>query len=403
VPGSGKTLAGLNIVHNHSLHDEDLGVFLSGNGPLVKVLQEALARHNHATSSNSLREARRQVRTFIHNVHHFLDDYFENGEKIPPDRVVIFDEAQRAWDREQSNRKFKRNISEPELMLEIMDRHADWAVIVALIGGGQEINTGEAGLGEWERAIKEKFSNWDVLISSELLSGNIGIMEGIFNVIPKSLNVEKNPHLHLNVPLRSYRSELLAQFVEQLLSLDPVKTSTILKDISKYPVYRTRSLDSARTWLKMKQRGTRRIGLVASSGARHLRAHGLDVTANLAVEEWFLNSKNDVRSSFSLETVCTEFGIQGLELDWTCVCWGGDFVPNDSGWSYFSFRGTKWQNVNQAIRKKYILNKYRVLLTRAREGMVIWVPEGDRKDSTRSPERYEAINNYLMACGIPEF
>ena len=161
-------------------------------------------------------------------------------------------------------------------------------------------------------------------------------------------------------------------------------------------------MDSARTWLKLKQRGTRRIGLVASSGARRLRAYGLDVTADLSVEEWFLNPKKDVRSSFSLETVCTEFGIQGLELDWTCVCWGRDFVPSDSGWSYFSFRGTKWQNVNQAIRKKYILNKYRVLLTRAREGMVIWVPEGDRRDSTRSPERYEAINSYLMDCGIPE-
>lgn len=402
VPGAGKTLAGLNIVHNHSLQKNDLGVFLSGNGPLVKVLQEALARHNHKASQNSVKEAKRQVSTFIQNVHHFLNDYFEKGDQIPADKVVIFDEAQRAWDREQSNRKFKRDISEPELMLEIMNRHTDWAVIVALIGGGQEINTGEAGLGEWERTIKEKFVHWDVLISSELLAGNIGIMEGLFSEIPENLQVKENPYLHLSVPLRSYRSEMVAHFVEQLLSFNPEDASIILKDISKYPIYRTRSLDSARDWLKNKQRGTRRTGLIASSGARRLRAHGLDVAAKLAVEEWFLNPKNDVRSSFLLETVCTEFGIQGLELDWTCVCWGGDFVPSDSDWSYFSFRGTKWQNVKQAIRKKYILNKYRVLLTRAREGMVIWVPEGDRKDLTRSPEKYEAINNYLMKCGIPE-
>ena len=332
VPGAGKTLAGLNIVHNHSLHKNDLGVFLSGNGPLVKVLQEALARHNHETSQNSVKEAKRQVSTFIQNVHHFLNDYFEKGDQIPADKVVIFDEAQRAWDRKQSNRKFKRDISEPELMLEIMDRHTDWAVIVALIGGGQEINTGEAGLGEWERAIKEKFVHWDVLISSELLAGDIGIMEGLFSELPKNLRVKENPYLHLSVPLRSYRSEMVAHFVEQLLSFNPEEANIVLKDISKYPICRTRSLDSARDWLKNKQRGTRRTGLIASSGARRLRAHGLDVTAKLAVEEWFLNPKNDVRSSFLLETDCTEFGIQGLELDWTCVCWGGDFVSSNSGW-----------------------------------------------------------------------
>jgi len=331
-----------------------------------------------------------------------MDEYYEESERVPVDKVVIFDEAQRAWNREQSYRKFKRNISEPELILQIMDRHKDWAVVVALIGEGQEINTGEAGLGEWGRSIEENFPHWKVLISSQLSSGRQGFSDGLFQESPQNVHLTTNNSLHLNIPLRSYRSELLTKFVEELLNKNPEKAKTILMQINNYPIVRTRSLDTAKKWLKDKQRGTRRIGLIASSGARRLRAHGLDVTNKLPVEEWFLNPQNDVRSSYSLETVCTEFGIQGLELDWTGVCWGGDFIPNNSIWEYCSFRGTRWQNVNQETRKKYILNKYRVLLTRAREGIVIWIPHGSPDDITRPHERYDGIDVYLKECGIQE-
>jgi DUF2075 family protein len=404
VPGAGKTLAGLNIVHNSSLHEEDLGVFLSGNGPLVKVLREALARdHVKKTKAVKKNEALRKVRTFIQNVHGFLDAYYTN-EKVPVDRIVVFDEAQRAWNAEQSFRKFKRNCSEPEMMLEIMDRHPDWAVIVALVGGGQEINSGEAGLFEWGRTLEYKFPHWQVLISPQLLKGHHSTAgQGLFAEVPKSARVSTDAALHLNVSLRAYRAERLSEFVAHLLEGDTESCKTIFEgSLQDYPLFVTRKLSTAQEWLKLMQRGTRRIGMIASSGERRIKPYGYDVTRELDVENWFLNPKGDVRSSYALEDVATEFGIQGLELDWTCVCWGADFRYNKADWTYRKFRGTNWQNVNDAQTRQYVKNKYRVLLTRAREGMVIWVPQGEPDDSTRLPEFYDSTAQYLFDCGIKE-
>lgn len=404
VPGAGKTLAGLNIVHNHSLHDGDLGVFLSGNGPLVKVLREALARDQADRDSKISRaEARRRVSTFIQNVHSFFDAYYTT-ETIPVDRVVIFDEAQRAWNAEHSNRKFKRDCSEPEMMLGIMDRHPDWSVIVALVGGGQEINSGEAGLMEWGRTIESKFPHWQVLISRQLLEGDHSTAgQGLFVTAPHNTAVRTDSALHLNVSVRAYRAERLSEFVANLLEGKPDQCKVILDEgLTDYPLRITRDLDDARNWLKERQRGTRRIGMIASSGERRLKPYGFDVTRKLDVENWFLNPKGDVRSSYALEDVATEFGIQGLELDWTCVCWGADLQRRQGKWVYRAFRGTKWQNVKDDQRRQYMQNKYRVLLTRAREGMVIWIPQGDAEDLTRSAEFYDSTAEYLLECGIPE-
>lgn len=403
VPGSGKTLAGLNVVHNRDLHLGSLGVFLSGNGPLVKVLSEALARDHSARTKEPIAESRRRVSTFIQNVHRFIDAHL--GSAIaPPDRVVVFDEAQRAWNREQSLRKFKRDSSEPETMLDIMDRHRGWAVIVALVGNGQEINTGEAGLSEWGRALANRFQHWDVLVSPHAIhAGILGQADLLFDSKQHNeIRVSENLALHLEVSLRSYKAQAVSDFVANLLNQQIDSARSVLTDCPNFPMVMTRDFQKAREWLRSRQRGSRRIGLIASSGGRRLRAHGLDVRPELEVENWFLNPSSDVRSSFYLETPATEFGVQGLELDWTGVCWDLDLVPERDGWKVQAFKGSKWQNVRDAVRYQYVLNKYRVLLTRAREGMIIWVPVGDSADRTRPKSSYEAIAAYLNSCGIAE-
>ncbi len=400
VPGAGKTLAGLNIVHNRELHERDLGVFLSGNTPLVRVLTEALARDAAARLDQSRAESRRRVETFVQNVHRFIDDYHADPDRVPVDQVVVFDEAQRAWDADQSKRKFNRPFSEPEILLEVMNRHKGWAVIVALIGGGQEINRGEAGLAEWGRALA-KLPHWSIAVAPELKAGVHASGACLFESPPEGLTIVEDPALHLGVNLRSYRAEVLADFVDALLRREPDRARSLMASLADFPLAYTRGLDAARRWLRARRRGNRRIGLIASSGGRRLRAHGVDVTAELDVENWFLNGPDDVRSSHALEVPATEFAIQGLELDWTGVCWGGDLIPGPDDWLCRSFRGTAWQQVRDPVTRRYLVNKYRVLLTRAREGMILFVPPGDPDDPTRPPELEDRVARYLADCGIP--
>jgi hypothetical protein len=414
VPGSGKTLAGLNIVHDHKLHAGELGSFLSGNGPLVKVLIEALTRDKVARNSKKLTKlaAKREVSTFIQDLHRFRDQYFIKSKNSPVDHIIIFDEAQRAWNSEHLARWLKRRhafesqkYSEPEIILEIMDRH-QWAVIVALIGGGQEINRGEAGLSEWGRTISKRFSKWKIYISPVLKSGGHSTGgQTLFQEIPPHINLFENEALHLNVSIRAYRAEKTSDFVHALLNIELQLAKEILqKSLLDYPICLTRSLENAKTWLRQKRRGTRRIGLTASSGARRLKAYGLDVKNALQgsddVPNWFLNRIDDVRSSNVLEDVATEFAVQGLELDWSAVCWGADFRFNKGEWHYFRFSGNRWQNVNNPEMQQYILNKYRVLLTRAREALIIWVPQGSSDDLTRKPEFYDSTFEYLKGIGF---
>jgi hypothetical protein len=400
VPGSGKTLAGLNIVHNPGLHSGDLGVFLSGNGPLVRVLTEALARDFALREKQKMEHARRKVKTFIQNVHNFISEYYGFESKVPVDRVIVFDEAQRAWNAARSMQKFKRAYSEPEILLDIMDRHSDWSVIVALVGSGQEIHHGEAGLAEWGRALISRFPHWNVSISPELKSGDLSTGKCLFHEAPHGVTISETESLHLSVNLRSFKAEVISEFVDAALGLEPDRAASLSSRLSGFPIVLTRDLQAMRRWLIQRRRGTRRIGLVASSGARRLRAHGLDVQADLPIEDWFLNGPDDVRSSHFLEVPSTEFGIQGLELDWIGLCWGGDLYPKDGRWVFRSFRGNAWQSVRDPEKKQFIVNKYRVLLTRAREGMAIWVPPGDTEDATRPPEVYDRIAGYLAQCGV---
>jgi len=410
VPGAGKTLAGLNIAHEKTFqdHEKSLATFLSGNGPLIKVLREALSRDAFKKLKRNDASAKKKetdrIISFIENVHRFLDHYFFEKDRIPNNKIVIFDEAQRAWNAEHSMRKFQRNFSEAEMMLEIMSRHKDWSVIVALVGGGQEINTGEAGLPEWGKIIQQKFDGWKVYISPQLKTGNHSTGNlTLFEQHPSNVTVIEDKDLHLEVSIRSYKAEKLSHWVNLVLTNKPVEASEIFRaDLSKYKIVITRDLEVAKSWLKTKCKGTRRMGLVASSGARRLRPYGLDVKVPLEEAEWFLNGREDVRSSYYLEIPATEFGIQGLELDWTGVCWDIDLRRSNGKWDFNSFKGTKWQKVGNQDMQKFIINKYRVLLTRAREGMVIFVPTGNKDDPTRNPEYYDSIADYLISCGVIE-
>jgi len=410
VPGAGKTLAGLNIAHDEEFqgHETSLATFLSGNGPLIKVLREALSRDAFKKIKRDDKNAKKKetdrIISFIENVHRFLDHYFLEKDRIPNNKIVIFDEAQRAWNKEHSMRKFQRPYSEPEMMLEIMSRHEDWSVIVALVGGGQEINTGEAGLPEWGRIIQEKFNDWKVYISPQLKIGNHSTGNlTLFEQSPDNVEVIENNDLHLGVSIRSYKAEELSNWVNLVLTNQSTEAFAVYNEkLSNYKIVLTRDLDKARKWLKSKCKGSRRMGLVASSGARRLRPYGLEVKLDLEEAEWFLNGRDDIRSSYYLEIPATEFGIQGLELDWVGVCWDADLRRNDGEWDFNSFKGSKWQKVGNPEMKKFVINKYRVLLTRAREGMVIFVPPGDKDDITRNPEYYNRIADYLKVCGVPE-
>ena len=414
VPGAGKTLAGLNIAVERMKTDEDEhAVFLSGNGPLVDVLREALIRDEVLTAKEngkklSKKQAAIKANAFIQNIHHFRDDNLLS-DKAPIEKVVVFDEAQRAWTNHQVSSFMKRkkgvedfNKSEPEFLIDVMNRHSDWCTIVCLIGGGQEINTGEAGLEEWVSSLKNYFPEWDIHYSNSILESDnyLKSKESRQWLVGNGIS---EIELHLAVSVRSFRSEQLSNFIHELLNVKIDNSKLIYSQIkNSYPIVVSRNLEKAKEWLRLKAKGTERIGLIGSSGARRLRPLGIDVKNEISAPSWFLNNSQDIRSSYFLEEVATEFDIQGLEIDWACVAWGGNFYMNSTDWKYQNFKGTKWQNINKEIDKEYLKNTYRVLLTRARQGMVIFVPESSDIDHTRPKEFYDRTYEYLKEIGIKE-
>lgn len=412
VPGAGKTLVGLDVATSHL--DKEKGntsVYLSGNAPLVAILQEALTRDKVRREAElgkkiTKREAKQAVKLFIQIIHHYRDEYLIKPE-APYDHVAIFDEAQRAWNKEQTVKfmRQKKNqpdfkFSEPEFLISCLHRHEDWAVIVCLVGGGQEINTGEAGISEWLDAIRERFSDWEVFISPNLTDTEYSAVNSI-KLLQEKSTVNFNEDLHLSVSMRSFRAESVSLFVKNLLDLNSVEARKTLSVVSeRYPIILTRDLSKAKIWLKEKARGSERYGIIVSSQAQRLKPLAIDVKSPINPVNWFLDGKDDVRSSFYLEDVATEFHVQGLELDWACVTWDGDLRYSDDGWKTFAFKGNKWQNINNIERKRYLINAYRVLLTRARQGMVIVVPEGNNEDNTRKSEFYDSTFEYLKGIGI---
>ncbi len=410
VPGAGKTLAGLNIaVERQKIAEDEHAVFLSGNGPLVDVLQEALARDDAKRNHISRKEASRKVKEFIQIIHHFRDDAI-SVDTPPVEKVAIFDEAQRAWDEQNLTDFMKKkkhiedfNMSEPEFLISILNRHNDWATIICLIGGGQEINKGEsAGIYGWFDSLRNNYPNWDIYVSDKITDDEYSKGHN-FAEMTKNMNVNIIEDLHLAVSLRSFRSENVSNFVKALLDVDIDTAKRLYEQFNNdYPVFVTRNLHKAKLWVRSQAKGSQRYGLTASSGAKRLRKYGIWVQNKIEATNWFLNGKNDVRSSFHLEETATEFDIQGLELDWTIVCWDADLRFENGDFKHLKFVGTKWQNIKSADNILYLKNAYRVLLTRARQGFVIFVPTGDETDMTAKPEYYDGIYRYLKSVGIKE-
>lgn len=415
VPGAGKTLVGLNIATKHFDKANELySVFLSGNGPLVAILREALARDRIRQEKERGRkikkgEAMSEVKLFIQNVHHFRDDCLIDTSKPPVEHVALFDEAQRAWNLQQTSNFMLRkknkpdfDQSEPEFLISCLDRHSDWAVVVCLVGGGQEINTGEAGITEWIESLNRSFPEWEIYVSPKLTDTEYGAGQ-VLQELAGRTNVTYKDELHLSVSMRSFRTEHVSSLVKQLLDLNRNEAHNALKQVNeKYPIVITRDLSKAKQWLRHKARGTERYGIVVSSQAERLKPHAIDVKSPMDPVHWFLDGKQDVRSSYYLEDVATEFHVQGLELDWACVTWDADFRFTNDGWDHYSFVGDRWNRIKKVERKTYQKNAYRVLLTRARQGMVIVVPHGDSDDATRKPSFYDPTFSYLSELGFEE-
>ena len=441
VPGAGKTLVGLNVAIQQSDQEtdgkRDLAVYLSGNGPLVAVLTEALARDKQRKEKEkgnkyNITTARREVSQFIQIIHRYRDQMLgklktpiRNGlVEIDPEKelrdkhagyaevenIAIFDEAQRSWDQEHLASWLKRKkgvndfpMSEGEFLIWSLDQREDWAVIVCLVGGGQEINTGEAGIGEWVRAMNETFPDWNVYISNQLTEKEYA--EGqVAEMLEKHKNVVFSDDLHLAVSMRSFRAESLSRMVHYLLDCDAPKVKETYQEIKdRYPIVLTRDLDKAKDWLREKARGNERYGMLVSSKGYRLKPLAIDVRCKPDTVHWFLDDIDDVRSSLFLEDAASEFDVQGLELDWTCLVWDADFRFNKGSWDFYEFNGgCRWNKIKKEERQVYQLNAYRVLLTRARQGMVICIPEGNPEDHTRQPEFYDCTYKYLKQLGFEE-
>lgn len=466
VPGAGKTLVGLDVAVKQSYKEGELvedegAVYLSGNGPLVAVLKEALAIDDHKkcrerNEKKNLSDSRREVGKFIQIIHRYRDNMLakiknpvENGIlEIDPQKaikltasgygevehVAIFDEAQRSWTHKRLADYLKRGgtygnklkvpnfpYSEAAFLIWSLDQREDWATIVCLVGGGQEINTGEAGISEWIKALNNQFRHWKVYISHKLTEPEYA--EGKVNeLLAHNDNVTFSSHLHLGVSLRSFRAEKLSAFVHSLLSFNPDAASIYAEIKDRYPIILTRDMGKARAWLREQVRGTQRSGVLVTKTAARFKPLAVDILkqGDENAVHWFLEDKNDIRSSNYLEDAATEIQVQGLELDFTCVLWDADMrcsgSDNNRKWRYYNFNGcTSWREEaglsdNSIERRKYMLNAYRVLLTRARMGMVICVPTGNGnttvggfpEDATRLPEFYNGTYEYLKSLGLDE-
>jgi Uncharacterized conserved protein (DUF2075) len=408
VPGSGKTLVGLSLAHSAENRASAIH-FMSSNGPLVKVLQHLFTQESRRGGA-STPQAKTEAKTLIENVHVFARYYTEDNQGTPSNHAIIFDEAQRAWNRTQNFRKFKRDYSEPEMLLKIMERQPDWAVVVALVGGGQEINDGEAGLEEWGKALAsgERNKQWLIYASPEVLQGGASTAgHRLFDDASPPQEIHTRPSLHLRTSNRSLRAEQLATWVNHVLDGE-AEAAAALNVTQRFPILLSRDLDETRRKLRDERKGLSRYGLVGSSGAARLRAEGLEPSSTFHAEypweHWYLAAESDLRSSYQCEVFATEFEIQGLELDWIGLCWGGDFVRNArKGWELRKLHPSavsKWNLIKNTEKQIFRRNAYRVLLTRARQGMILFVPRGDPEDPPNSPEEFDATAHFLVRCGV---
>jgi DUF2075 family protein len=421
VPGAGKTLVGMQVAaKRRAKANLTRATFLSGNVPLVEVLTEALVRdrvHQFKKTGERVKKERirNEVKPLIMHKMHFRDAGLRDQNRAPAEHIVIFDEAQRAWNMQQTRnfmfKKRKREMrklglsdfpfSEPLFLMNYMDRHQGWAVVICLVGGGQEIHNGEAGIGEWLRTTLIAFRHWRVFISPNLRESEFGAGQEL-RAIKGHGKLVLDAKLHLEVSNRSFRADKVSLFVRALLDgEEKLARQTIDGFAGVYPIRLTRDMGKAKEWIRNQARGSQRYGMLASSSAHRLKPDAVNVKGSINAVHWFLNGPDDTRSSYYLEDAATEFQVQGLEVDWALVAWDGDFRRMGKHWDHKSFKGSKWQQVKKEEHQRYLKNTYRVLLTRARQGMVIYVPKGESWDVTRNPEYYNGTFDYLKGLGIP--
>ena len=430
VPGSGKTLVGLDVASKYQDTDSnERAVYICGTYTLIQIIQEALVRNyvENAEKEGKKRDSKtgkKITKTFVRKekieaLFQFLPKYREEIVTHSPDpeeRIVIFDEAQRMWNKEKFDSEIQQKLhvepmgkSETDVLIEHMDKHDGWAVIICLIGGGQEIHEGEDGVSEWVKSIKNKFPHWGIHLPTEFISskylGNAAVEESLDGV-------DKNfkDELHLKTATRSFRAKYFSKFVNHLLDKETSEARRLMeefnksKDTEKFHLLITRDLQTAKNWVKKKSRVNQRYGLFMNTKGLRLQAEGLVNRGQQGFDAiaWWLDPKEYVDSSLALEIPCTEFFAQGLEVDWAIFAWDACFRPNNSDWDYMKFVRKEWRNIEKEVDRKYLKNSFRVLLTRARQGMIIFVPKGDPNDKTRLPEFYDGIYNYLKEIGIED-
>ena len=402
VPGSGKTLAALNVVCDRLNQEDERAVLLSGNPALVDVLRESLRKGVDCMEQYGGTAA---AASLVQHIPKFRDTVADG--RAPHERIVVFDEAQRAWSAEKLSKndrikgRERQEKSDPELLIGAMDRHDNWAVVVCLIGEGQEIYDGEVGLSGWIKAVKEGHPEWRVYHPSEIR--NRAYLGGVVPELLDGTDHRTRAGLHLGVSIRSFRVKMLADLVREVLDCRIERAQNIWKELAgRYPIVITRDIGSAKRWVRDRARGTERYGIVASSGAKRLKPYGMYVRSKIEPTKWFLAGKDDLRSSYYMEDAATEFEIQGLELDWVCLAWDANLRYDNGGWSHHTFHGRDWRPIRQERDRMHLVNAYRVLLTRARQGVVIFVPEGDDEDATRRSEFYDGTYGFLRKIGFDE-
>lgn len=419
VPGAGKTLVGLNLASKIMSDDKcSKAVYLSGNGPLVEVLREALIRnsierkvHDAKDKKDIKKTSKIAVQAFIQAAHTFRKQYILDFNDVPVENVIIFDEAQRCWNKEKlshwTRNKINKDIdmSEPHCFIDIMNRREDWAVIICLVGLGQDIYDGEVGINEWFNSIIKNYSDWYMYYSPEIFK-QIEDLDINKNLLIGVEHAYEREALHLSTSIRSFRSEQLSELVDELLAGNSQKVRQLYeKTNNDYPIYVSRNIKKAKQWARNKVRGSQRCGIIACSSAQRLKPEGIYVPTDIDAINWFLAPKEDLRSSNAMEIVASEFKVQGLEIDYSVVCWDADLRRVNDKWEYYNFKGSKWVRRNKQEQQRYLLNAYRVLLTRARQGMIIFIPEGEDPeiDATRNRDYYNNIYIYLVKkCGINE-
>ena len=406
-PGTGKTLLGLDLVLSGDAGRMfgEPAVLLSGNRPLVHVLVEAIAEDAKARAGVKKTDIRREAKQALQTLLDFLREY-SDSTAAPPEHVVVFDEAQRAWDSATGLKLMGRKKSEPQLFLEILGRQP-WACIVCLVGSGQEINRGEGGLALWGEAISELGEKWTAY-GSPSASAKSGIRTAALQQAGLT-STASDERLHLHGNLRAYRIASYGKWVEAVLAGDLDLAAGIARQMGSAPAVITRELNVLKNWLRDRRRGGHRVGLLASSGAVRLLAEGVPPSPRSneldAVAHWFLKPSGDFRSSNALEKPLSEFVCQGLEIDYAGLLWGNDLIwqPNTnhvSGkWIPRQMRAPAWTIRRSPKQAQYRLNAYRVLLTRSRAGMGIFVPQGSETDPTLDPLQFDSTFAALCRAG----